>query len=158
VGKKSSQSDSEPPKPDVRPSAHPVWNGLEIPARPEPLLPPGRHVRNLPFQDGKPNKDVPSLYGGCVGPVHNLTFKDGMYQLAQTFVSGGGFGGDWTSDGTASMAFTVWLSRWTSQQLPDGLMVMKKGGGKKGKLTFVSRVAECNSSDDFKPGDYVSAR
>jgi hypothetical protein len=81
-----------------------------------------------------------------------------MYQLAQTFVSGGGFGGDWTSDGTASMAFTVWLSRWTSQQLPDGLMVMKKGGGKKGKLTFVSRVAECNSSDDFKPGDYVSAR
>ena len=97
VGKKSSQSDSEPfpePESDVSPSAHPGWNGLEIPGRPEPLLPPGRHVRNIPFQDG-------------------------MYQPAQTFLSGGGIGGD----GITPMAFTVWLSCWTSQQLPAGMVV-----------------------------------
>ena len=66
---------------EIRPSTHLGWNGLEIPGRPEPLLPPGRHVRNIPFQDG-------------------------MYQPAQTFVSGGGAGGDWTSDGIAPMAFS----------------------------------------------------
>ena len=131
VGKKSSQLQArEARDQEIRPSA-PGWNGLEIPGRPEPLLPPGRHVRNIPFQDG-------------------------MYQPAQSFVSGGSAASDWTSDGIAPMAFTVWLSCWTSQQLPDGLMVMKKDGGNEGKLTFVSPVTECNSSDDFKPDDFVS--
>ena len=112
--------------------------GLEIPRRPEPLLPPGRHVRNIPFQHG-------------------------MYQPAQTFVSGAGAGGDWTSDGIAPMAFTVWLSCWTSQQLPDGLiMVMKKGGCCEGKLTFVSKFthsrtadSEYNSYSSDEPDDLV---
>ena len=116
------------PESDVRPSARPGWNGLEIPGRPEPQLPPGRHVRNIPFQNG-------------------------MYQPAQSFLSLAA--SDWT-DGITPMAFTVWLSCWTSQQLPDGLMVMKKDGGNEGKLTFVSPVTVCNSSDDFKPGGFVS--
>ena len=113
---------------EIRPCAHPGWNGLEIPGRLEPLLPPGRHVRNIPFQDG-------------------------VYQPAQTFVSGGGAGGDWTSDGMAPMAFTVWLSCWTSQQLPDGLMVMKKDGGREGKLTFVYPATECNAWPQWPDGD-----
>ena len=45
-------------------------------------------------------------------------------------------------------SFVVWLSCATSEQIPDGWMVMKKEGGAEGKLTFVSPVtgqpvAEC---------------
>ena len=51
-----------------------------------------------------------------------------MFEIAQTFKS--------------PDRFIVWLSGATSEQIPDGLMVMKKEGGAYGKLTFVSPVTE----------------
>ena len=50
------------------------------------------------------------------------------FEIAQTF--------------KAPDRFVVWLSCATSEQIPDGLMVMKKEGGAYGKLTFVSPVTE----------------
>ena len=76
-----------------------------------------------------------------------------MCQPAQSFVSGGSAASDWTSDGIAPMAFTVWLSCWTSQQLPDGLMLMKKDGGCEGKLTFMGMSPDADSDSEHISSD-----
>ena len=51
-----------------------------------------------------------------------------MFEIAQTFKS--------------PDRFIVWLSCATSEQIPDGLMVMKKEGGAEGKLTFLNPVTK----------------
>jgi hypothetical protein len=100
-------------------------------------IPPGFQLcKNIEswISTGKPGKDAPSFYGECVRPVKNLHYMDGMYQPAQTFVNG-----NLGLPCKPGEAFTVWLSQWTSEQFPDGPMVMKKDGG---RLTFVSPMTD----------------